>query len=43
MRLPVLHPRLSPPPEEFTAYVTALRPAQKRKRNLLRLMQEHGL
>ncbi|GGZ50816.1 SWIM zinc finger family protein [Streptomyces bluensis] len=28
---------------EFTAYVTALRTAQKRKRNLMRLMNEHGL
>ncbi|MGW1282213.1 SWIM zinc finger family protein [Streptomyces sp. NPDC002586] len=29
--------------EEFAAYVTALRTAQKRKRNLMRLMDEHGL
>ncbi|MFF8312088.1 SWIM zinc finger family protein [Streptomyces lydicus] len=29
--------------EEFTAYVTALRSAHKRKRNLMRLMDEHGL
>ncbi|WBO69168.1 hypothetical protein O1G22_10035 [Streptomyces camelliae] len=28
---------------EFAAYVTALRTAQKRKRNLMRLMDEHGL
>ncbi|MFI6495037.1 SWIM zinc finger domain-containing protein [Streptomyces sp. NPDC050564] len=30
-------------PDEFTAYVTALRTAQKRKRNLMCLMDEHGL
>ncbi|MGP4049274.1 SWIM zinc finger family protein [Streptomyces sp. 2A115] len=36
------HRRLGTP-GEFTAYVTALRTAQKRKRNLLRLMDEHGL
>ncbi|MFF7972197.1 SWIM zinc finger family protein [Streptomyces sp. NPDC007905] len=30
-------------PDDFTAYVTALRTAQKRKRNLMRLMDEHGL
>ncbi|MEV5433463.1 hypothetical protein [Streptomyces sp. NPDC052701] len=29
--------------EEFTAYTTALRTAQRRKRNLMRLMDEHGL
>ncbi|MEU8976587.1 hypothetical protein AB0D11_46905 [Streptomyces monashensis] len=28
---------------EFVAYVAALRTAQKRKRNLMRLMEEHGL
>ncbi|KOV20453.1 SWIM zinc finger family protein [Streptomyces sp. XY152] len=28
---------------EFAAHVTALRTAQKRKRNLMRLMDEHGL
>jgi uncharacterized Zn finger protein len=36
------HRRLGSP-EEFSAYVTALRTAQKRKRNLMRLMDEHGL
>ncbi|MFB6568234.1 SWIM zinc finger family protein [Streptomyces noursei] len=36
------HRRLGSP-EEFTGYVTALRTAQKRKRNLMRLMDEHGL
>ncbi|MFE7317188.1 SWIM zinc finger domain-containing protein [Streptomyces sp. NPDC057555] len=36
------HRRLGTP-EEFTGYVTALRTAQKRKRNLMRLMDEHGL
>ncbi|MGW0821010.1 SWIM zinc finger family protein [Streptomyces sp. NPDC002845] len=36
------HRRLGTP-EEFTAYVTALRAAQKRKRNLMRLMDENGL
>ncbi|ARF57838.1 SWIM zinc finger family protein [Streptomyces gilvosporeus] len=30
-------------PEEFTEYVTALRTAQKRKRNLMCLMDEHHL
>ncbi|WP_037851860.1 SWIM zinc finger family protein [Streptomyces sp. NRRL S-340] len=30
-------------PDDFTAYVTALRATQKRKRNLMRLMDEHGL
>ncbi|MER6960690.1 hypothetical protein [Streptomyces sp. NPDC000618] len=30
-------------PDEFTAYVTALRTTQKRKRNLMRLMDERGL
>ncbi|MER6619712.1 hypothetical protein [Streptomyces sp. NPDC000931] len=29
--------------DEFAAYVTALRVAQRRKRNLMRLMDEHGL
>ncbi|MFF6809071.1 SWIM zinc finger domain-containing protein [Streptomyces sp. NPDC012403] len=29
--------------DEFAAYVTALRIAQKRKRNLMRLLDEHGL
>ncbi|MBT2365371.1 hypothetical protein J7E88_08545 [Streptomyces sp. ISL-10] len=29
--------------DEFTAYITALRTAQRRKRNLMRLMDEHGL
>ncbi|MER6122832.1 hypothetical protein ABT173_09130 [Streptomyces sp. NPDC001795] len=29
--------------DEFAAYVTALRTAQRRKRNLMRLMDEHGL
>ncbi|MDX2936504.1 SWIM zinc finger family protein [Streptomyces ipomoeae] len=36
------HRRLGTP-EAFTAYVTALRTSQKRKRNLMRLMDEHGL
>ncbi|WP_240134995.1 SWIM zinc finger family protein [Streptomyces sp. MUM 178J] len=36
------HDRLGTP-EEFTAYVTALRAAQRRKRNLMRLMDDHGL
>ncbi|MFF0227864.1 SWIM zinc finger domain-containing protein [Streptomyces sp. NPDC004629] len=36
------HRRLGTP-DEFTAYVTALRTAQKRKRNLMRRMDEHGL
>ncbi|MER5753308.1 hypothetical protein [Streptomyces sp. NPDC002088] len=30
-------------PDEFAEHVTTLRTAQKRKRNLLRLMEEHGL
>ncbi|MFF3499199.1 SWIM zinc finger domain-containing protein [Streptomyces sp. NPDC003247] len=30
-------------PHEFTTYITALRTAQRRKRNLLRLMDERGL
>ncbi|MFG3041929.1 SWIM zinc finger domain-containing protein [Streptomyces sp. NPDC048330] len=30
-------------PDEFTAYLTDLRAAQKRKRNLMRLMDDHGL
>ncbi|MEW2082993.1 hypothetical protein [Streptomyces sp. NPDC005283] len=29
--------------DEFTVYATALRTAQKRKRNLMRLMEQHGL
>lgn len=37
------HRLLDTPKDEFTAYVTALRTAQKRKRNLMRLMDEHGL
>jgi hypothetical protein len=28
---------------EFDAYVAALRAAQKRKRNLMRLLDQHGL
>ncbi|MFJ8789475.1 SWIM zinc finger domain-containing protein [Streptomyces sp. NPDC102462] len=36
------HRRLGTP-EEFTAYVTALRTAQKRKRNLMRRMDDHAL
>nr|WP_203608947.1 hypothetical protein [Streptomyces anulatus] len=36
------HRRLSTP-DDFTAYVTDLRAAQKRKRNLMRLMDDHGL
>ncbi|MER6531671.1 hypothetical protein [Streptomyces sp. NPDC001508] len=36
------HRRLGTP-DEFTAYVRALRTAQKRKRNLMRRMDEHGL
>ncbi|GGN85019.1 hypothetical protein GCM10011579_075600 [Streptomyces albiflavescens] len=36
------HHRLGTP-DEFTAYVTALRTTQKRKRNLMRAMDEHGL
>ncbi|MGY1437032.1 SWIM zinc finger family protein [Streptomyces reniochalinae] len=36
------HRRLGTP-DECTAYVTALRTAHKRKRNLMRLMDEHGL
>ncbi|AQY20328.1 hypothetical protein T261_02326 [Streptomyces lydicus] len=36
------HSRLESP-EQFTGYVTALRTAQKRKRNLMRLMDEHHL
>ncbi|MGG2458490.1 SWIM zinc finger family protein [Streptomyces sp. RGM 3693] len=35
--------RLLGSPEEFIEYVTALRTAQKRKRNLLRLMDAHHL
>ncbi|WP_030740774.1 SWIM zinc finger domain-containing protein [Streptomyces sp. NRRL S-31] len=30
-------------PDDFTTYATALRATQKRKRNLMRLMDEHGL
>ncbi|MGP3972736.1 SWIM zinc finger family protein [Streptomyces sp. 8N114] len=29
--------------DEFTTYITALRTAQRRKRNLMRLMDQHGL
>ncbi|WP_275432095.1 BTAD domain-containing putative transcriptional regulator [Streptomyces sp. ICC1] len=36
------HHRLGTP-DDFTTYVTDLRAAQKRKRNLMRLMEEHGL
>ncbi|MGW7364063.1 SWIM zinc finger family protein [Streptomyces sp. NPDC054841] len=36
------HRRLGTP-DEFTTYVTDLRTTQRRKRNLLRLMDEHGL
>ncbi|MFF3729798.1 hypothetical protein ACFYXM_05555 [Streptomyces sp. NPDC002476] len=36
------HRRLDTP-DEFTAYVTALHTAHRRKRNLMRLMDEHGL
>ncbi|MFE0646870.1 SWIM zinc finger domain-containing protein [Streptomyces sp. NPDC058877] len=36
------HHRLGTP-DDFTAYVTDLRTAQKRKRNLMRLLDEHGL
>lgn len=36
------HRRLGTP-DEFTAYVTALRTAQKRKRNLMRRMDDHAL
>ncbi|MGW4027912.1 SWIM zinc finger family protein [Streptomyces sp. NPDC004838] len=36
------HRRLGTP-DDFTAYATALRAAQKRKRNLMRLMDDHGL
>ncbi|GAA3390918.1 SWIM zinc finger family protein [Streptomyces roseoviridis] len=36
------HHRLGTP-DDFTAYVTDLRAAQKRKRNLMRLMEQHGL
>ncbi|MGW5257642.1 hypothetical protein ACWERW_32700 [Streptomyces sp. NPDC004012] len=36
------HRRLATP-GEFTAYVTTLRTVQKRKRNLIRLLDEHGL
>ncbi|MEV0178414.1 hypothetical protein AB0I54_03760 [Streptomyces sp. NPDC050625] len=36
------HRRLGTP-DEFTAYVTALRAAQRRRRNLMRLMDEHAL
>ncbi|URN14993.1 MULTISPECIES: SWIM zinc finger family protein [Streptomyces] len=36
------HQRLGTP-DEFTAYVTGLRAAHGRKRNLMRLMDDHGL
>ncbi|MCS0606214.1 SWIM zinc finger family protein [Streptomyces sp. LP11] len=36
------HHRLGTP-DDFTVYVTDLRAAQKRKRNLMRLLDEHGL
>ncbi|MFE1230463.1 SWIM zinc finger domain-containing protein [Streptomyces sp. NPDC058745] len=36
------HSRLGTP-DDFTTYVTDLRASQKRKRNLMRLMDEHGL
>ncbi|MGV9451060.1 SWIM zinc finger family protein [Streptomyces sp. NPDC003635] len=36
------HRRLGTP-DEFTAHVHALRAAHKRKRNLMRLMEEHGM
>ncbi|MBD9727887.1 hypothetical protein PV755_31820 [Streptomyces caniscabiei] len=36
------HRRLDAP-DAFTTYVTALRASQRRKRNLMRLMDEHGL
>ncbi|MFF5500537.1 SWIM zinc finger domain-containing protein [Streptomyces roseolus] len=36
------HHRLGTP-DDFTAYATGLRAAQKRKRNLMRLMDQHGL
>ncbi|MFI1731038.1 SWIM zinc finger domain-containing protein [Streptomyces acidicola] len=36
------HRRLGTP-DDFTGYVTVLRTAQKRKRNLMRLMDEHNL
>ncbi|MFF0016197.1 SWIM zinc finger domain-containing protein [Streptomyces sp. NPDC005374] len=36
------HRRLGTP-DEFSAYADALRTAQRRKRNLMRLMDEHGL
>ncbi|MFI6685565.1 SWIM zinc finger domain-containing protein [Streptomyces sp. NPDC050485] len=36
------HRRLGTP-DEFTAYLTALRADQKRKRNLMRLLDQHGL
>ncbi|MPY47560.1 SWIM zinc finger family protein [Streptomyces acidicola] len=36
------HRRLGTP-DDFTGYVTVLRTAQKRKRNLMRLMDEHSL
>ncbi|UIX35054.1 SWIM zinc finger family protein [Streptomyces sp. GQFP] len=35
--------RLLGTPGDFAAYVAALRTAHKRKRNLMRLMEEHGL
>ncbi|KUH37325.1 hypothetical protein ATE80_18705 [Streptomyces kanasensis] len=30
-------------PDDYSAYVADLRAAQKRKRNLMRLMDQHGL
>ncbi|MFD3725087.1 SWIM zinc finger domain-containing protein [Streptomyces sp. NPDC058671] len=36
------HHRLGTP-DDFTVYITDLRAAQKRKRNLMRLMDDHGL
>ncbi|UUN29675.1 SWIM zinc finger domain-containing protein [Streptomyces sp. FIT100] len=36
------HRRLGKP-DDFTAYITDLRAAQKRKRNLMRLLDDHGL
>ena len=36
------HHRLGTP-DTFRTYITALRASQRRKRNLMRLMDEHGL
>ncbi|MGP3927945.1 hypothetical protein [Streptomyces sp. 8N616] len=36
------HRRLGTP-DEFTAYVTGLRTEYKRRRNLMRLLDQHGL